>query len=85
MKPDLTLTLLQLKSKPRRLTIQLTILIIMNACSTRALVNVRHLLKDQAQKHDKRCMYYLYFSVHELSDDETRPDDHSVTTAVETA
>ena len=30
-------------------------------------------------------MYYLLFSVHELSDDETRPDAHSVTTEVETA
>ena len=29
-------------------------------------------------------MYYLLFSVHELSDDETRPDAHSVTTEVET-
>lgn len=48
MKPDLMPTLLQLKSKPRRVTVQLTILIIMNACSARALVNVRHLLKDQA-------------------------------------
>ena len=28
-------------------------------------------------------MYYLLFSVHELSD-ETRPDAHSVTTEVET-
>ena len=48
MKPDLTPTLLQLKSKPRRVTIQLSILIIMNACSARALVNLRHLLKNQA-------------------------------------
>ena len=30
-------------------------------------------------------MYYVLFSVHELSDDETRPDAHSVTTEVETA
>ena len=48
MKPDLTPTLLQLKSKPWRVIIQLTILIIMNACAARALVNVRHLLKNQA-------------------------------------
>jgi len=30
-----------------------------NECAHCTLVNVGHLLKNQAQKHDKRCMYYL--------------------------
>ena len=53
MKPDLTPTLLQLKSKPRRVTIQLTILIIMNACSARALVNVRQKTKLHVFSRDR--------------------------------